>query len=218
MKCLHLCFALLLVLVPLASACSAPTYSTKVTFEPDTTRAVLPGDLLLAKNVLQKRLHAGLKGKSLVQVEQNALRVGLSNQEDLPTAITLATQAGLLTFFHSDAFMEIGLPVPANPTVIMTGADIAQAKALRDPNYDQWEVEIRLNPQSKARLASYTSSHVGAFLVIAQDNRVISSPRVNAAITGGSAVIQGIFDQTSAELLAAVLNSGALPVPLRVKK
>jgi hypothetical protein len=218
MKKLQLFLALSVLFAWLASGCQPVRYSTFVTFAPDTPQSVPPATLLQAQRVLQKRLQAGLTGKSNVQVDQNTLRVGLANPNDLSAAIGLATGSGLLNFFHSDTYMQEGQAIPASATSILTGADIARAKASREPTTGQWMIEVTMNSAGKTKLAEYTGSHVGAFLVIAQDNRVISSPKVNAAITGGSAVIQGNFDQAAADLLAIMLNSGALPVPLKVVK
>jgi hypothetical protein len=218
MKKNHHFFVLLLIFALLASGCSAPKISTFFTFAPGTTRAVSPETLTQAQKVLQKRLAAFLSGKSVVQVENAVLRVGLANENDLPTAIALATEPGQLVFFHSDTILAAGAPLPANPTVILTGADIIQAKASLDSTTNQWGIEFKLSPAGKTRLAEYTAAHVGAYLVIALDGQVISAPRINAAITGGSAVIQADFDQATAGLLAAVLTSGALPVPLKVVK
>jgi preprotein translocase subunit SecD len=213
---IRISIAFLLFYASLASGCGSPKFSTFISFAPDAARTVAPETLLQAQQVLQKILDAVLSGKSVVQVENNTLRVGLSDAKDLPTAILLATSLKPLTFFHSDMFIKSGEAMPANVTVILTGTDIAQASARQSPGLDQWEIEVMLNPQGKSKLAEYTRTHVGSFLVIAEDNRVISSPVIYEAITGGSMVINGIFDQSIAKILAALINSGALPVPLRV--
>ena len=59
---------------------------------------------------------------------------------------------------------------------------------------------------------------MGAYLVIVRDDQVISAPKVNSAITGGQAEIAGNFDKASAQMLAAQINSGAMPVPLKIAK
>ena len=48
------------------------------------------------------------------------------------------------------------------------------------------------------------------------DNEVISAPNIQTAITGGSGVITGNFTTKSANDLALLLRSGALPAPLEV--
>jgi preprotein translocase subunit SecD len=218
MKKIRTYIALLLVFSALISGCTGPKYTTYVSFVPDTAKTISPGDMLQAQQVLQKRLHDILSGRSTVTLESNALRVGLSNEKDLPLAIEMATQPGLLFFFHSDSPVAAGQPMPAGATVIFTGANIAKASASLDSHTGWWSISITLTPEGKTKLADYTQAHVGAYLVIARDNQVISAPQVNAAITGGQAIIAGNFDKTSAQVLAAQINSGAMPVPLKVVK
>ena len=48
------------------------------------------------------------------------------------------------------------------------------------------------------------------------DNEVLSAPTIQTAITGGSGVITGNYTTESANELALLLRSGALPAPLEV--
>ena len=45
---------------------------------------------------------------------------------------------------------------------------------------------------------------------------MITAPRINSAITGGSGIITGNFDAQSAADLAVLLRAGALPAPLEI--
>jgi preprotein translocase subunit SecD len=53
-------------------------------------------------------------------------------------------------------------------------------------------------------------------LAIVLDNEVISAPNINGPITGGSGIITGNFTTKSANDLALLMRSGALPAPLEV--
>ena len=66
------------------------------------------------------------------------------------------------------------------------------------------------------QFAEVTSNHVGERLAIVLDNEVISAPNIQSAITGGSGIITGNFTTKSANDLALLLRSGALPAPLEV--
>jgi len=57
---------------------------------------------------------------------------------------------------------------------------------------------------------------VGKPFAIILDNKVLSAPRINEPILGGSAQISGSFTTESANALAISLRSGALPVDLKV--
>src|SRR6185503_9074076 len=48
------------------------------------------------------------------------------------------------------------------------------------------------------------------------DGQLISAPTVQQAITDGTAIISGNFSVDDAKALATRLNSGALPVPIKL--
>ena len=61
-----------------------------------------------------------------------------------------------------------------------------------------------------------TKNNIGERLAIVLDNEVISAPTIQTAILGGSGVITGNFTTKTANDLAVLLKSGALPAPLEV--
>ncbi len=77
-------------------------------------------------------------------------------------------------------------------------------------------VSFRFNTFGGRKFAEVTSEHVGQRLAIVLDNEVISAPNIQTAITGGSGIITGNFTTKSANDLALLLRSGALPAPLEV--
>ncbi|MBR1398904.1 MAG: protein translocase subunit SecD [Alphaproteobacteria bacterium] len=77
-------------------------------------------------------------------------------------------------------------------------------------------VSFRFNTLGGRKFGEVTSAHVGERLAIVLDNEVISAPNIQSAITGGSGVITGNFTTKSANDLALLLRSGALPAPLEV--
>ena len=77
-------------------------------------------------------------------------------------------------------------------------------------------VSFRFNTIGGRKFAEVTSNHVGERLAIVLDNEVISAPNIQSAITGGSGIITGNFTTKSANDLALLLRSGALPAPLEV--
>ncbi len=77
-----------------------------------------------------------------------------------------------------------------------------------------WEIDFTLTPSGSTTFADVTTRLVGKQLAIVVDNKVISAPTVQSAITGGSGVINGNFTEARAKDLATELNAGALPVNL----
>jgi preprotein translocase subunit SecD len=77
-------------------------------------------------------------------------------------------------------------------------------------------VSFRFDSVGGKRFAKATQENVGRPFAIILDGQVISAPRINEPILGGSGIIQGNFTTESANELAILLRSGKLPVELTV--
>ena len=77
-------------------------------------------------------------------------------------------------------------------------------------------VAFELKGDASQTFADFTSANIGKFLTIVLDGKVISSPRINGAITGGSGIITGNFTIDTANALSVQLKYGALPIPLKI--
>ncbi len=86
------------------------------------------------------------------------------------------------------------------------------------PGFQQGQavVNFRFNTQGGRRFGAITSQNSGGFLAIVLDDAVISAPRINSPITGGSGYIEGNFTIESAQDLSLLLRAGALPAPLTI--
>lgn len=77
-------------------------------------------------------------------------------------------------------------------------------------------VRLDFNGEGKDLFAKITSENIGKPLAILLDGKILSAPTVNSAITDGTAIITGNFTLQEAKDLALRLNSGALPVPIKL--
>jgi preprotein translocase subunit SecD len=100
-------------------------------------------------------------------------------------------------------------------SAIMTGNDLTNVGVVQD-QLGQYQIAFELSDKGKQIFADYTSNHIGEILGIVLDNKVISTPRIESAITEGSGVIQGSFTLDTANALAIQLRYGSLPVPFAV--
>lgn len=98
---------------------------------------------------------------------------------------------------------------------VMTGADLDQVTVTTN-QMGQYVVAFTLKPQGKDIFAQYTTNNIGKFLAIVLDNKVISTPRIESAITQGQGEITGNFTRETANELAVQLRYGALPIPMKV--
>jgi preprotein translocase subunit SecD len=97
----------------------------------------------------------------------------------------------------------------------VTGRDLRTASATLD-EYNAPAVRFVLNNEGVAKFSRVTTQNVGKVLAIVLDNRVVSTPRIESAITGADARITGTFTQQEANDLSLVLRSGALPASLTI--
>jgi preprotein translocase subunit SecD len=77
-------------------------------------------------------------------------------------------------------------------------------------------VSFKFNSVGGKKFAQITSENIGKPFAIILDGKVITAPRINSAILGGSGIITGGFTVPEATQLSLLLRSGALPAPLEV--
>ena len=100
------------------------------------------------------------------------------------------------------------------PTAVR-GADVTAAFATQD-QYGRWTIALRFNERGAAAFGEVTGANVGRLLAIMLDDTVYSAPKINEAINGGSAEINGSFTYEEARRLAGVISSGNLPVSIDI--
>jgi preprotein translocase subunit SecD len=78
-------------------------------------------------------------------------------------------------------------------------------------------VNFQFNTTGAIIFGKLTANHVGQRFAVVLDDKVITAPRINGAIPGGTGYIEGRdFTVKSAHDLAALLNAGALPAKLTI--
>ena len=75
-------------------------------------------------------------------------------------------------------------------------------------------VNFTFNLKCAKIFGELTSRNLGKRFAVVLDDEIITAPRINGAITGGSGFIEGSFTQQSAKELSLLLNAGALPAKL----
>lgn len=105
-------------------------------------------------------------------------------------------------------------------SVILNGNDVANAKATQQQDTvgnKQEVVALEFNPEGREKFAQATQRAVGKGETIAiyYDDRFISVPRVQVAITDGNAIISGMASYEESERLASNIRNGALKLTLQ---
>jgi preprotein translocase subunit SecD len=99
---------------------------------------------------------------------------------------------------------------------MVTGDQLVDAVQGFDQQTGEPMVSIRFDGSGARRFARVTQENVGKPFAIILDDIVLSAPRINEPILGGSAQISGSFTVESANDLAIALRSGKLPIELKV--
>ncbi|RVV98782.1 protein translocase subunit SecD [Mesobaculum littorinae] len=108
---------------------------------------------------------------------------------------------------------EEGVYYVIEDTPVVTGEQLTDSQ----PSFDQNgrpAVTFRFNPQGARAFGDYTAQNIGSPFAIVLDDEVISAPRINDHIPGGSGIITGDFSIDESTELAILLRAGALPAEL----
>src|SRR6266550_6777015 len=99
---------------------------------------------------------------------------------------------------------------------IITGEYLTDAKPVRDPQ-EGTLVTFQLNNEGGRRFGVETAKHIGDFMAIVLDQRVMGRPPViQGAIRTRGQITMGGKDLQAAADLALVLRAGSLPAPLKI--
>ena len=99
---------------------------------------------------------------------------------------------------------------------VEVGGDLLTDAQATFDNQGRAVVSFKFNSTGGKRFGDTTKDNSGHFLAIVLDGKVISAPRINEPILGGSGQISGNFTVQTARDLALLLRAGALPAPLNV--
>ena len=104
-------------------------------------------------------------------------------------------------------------------SVVLDGTDVADAQggAIQTNNNStrEYVVSLTLTDEGKTKFADATERNVGKQIAIVYDNGILSAPRVNEAIGGGSAQITGMSSVEEAQNLASYIRIGSLSLELQ---
>ncbi|MBE6028575.1 MAG: protein translocase subunit SecD [Clostridiales bacterium] len=167
------------------------------------------------QTVIENRINANGLGEPTITIEgQDRIRVEIPEVEDPEEAIELIGKTAKLQFILADG------------TLVLEGDNVKKAEAARDDQSTGYAVNLQFDREgadlfgeatTKAFNGEVTSTVEGVgngAIAIVLDDQIISAPNVNEPILGGSCTITGDFDLEEAQLLAAQINGGALPIAL----
>ena len=99
---------------------------------------------------------------------------------------------------------------------ILTGKDLLPSAKPNLNQRNQTVINIEFNNEGTDVFRKFTRAHVGDYLAVFFDGKLLTAPSINEAIPSGKAEITGFKSLQEARQIAEFLNAGALPVPLKV--
>jgi len=162
-------------------------------------------EMSAAIEMIQGRLDRGNYTEAEVAREgSRRIRVDIPGVEDPNKAIEDIGATAQLQFISPEG------------EVILTGNEVKDARreVVNDNGITKAVVALEFNSKGKEAFAEATEKYLGQVIMIALDDTIISAPKVNAVITEGSAVIDGVGTVEEADELAARIKAGALPFKL----
>lgn len=141
----------------------------------------------------------------------NRITVDIPGQSDADAVLEKLGKPGSLSFvtdYGQDSektWIEGSQVVDAQPQVTTD----------QSTGQKQYAVSFELNSEAAQTFAEVTADNIGKIIYIIYDGEIVSSPRVNTAITGGSGEITGMSSYEEAEQLASMIRIGSLKVELQ---
>jgi protein-export SecD/SecF family membrane protein len=154
--------------------------------------------------MIQERLDANMWTEAECSKEGiNKIRVDIPGVEDADAAAESIGETAHLTF-RADPDGDI----------LVDGMNVKDATV--QTQNGEVVVELQFDSVGTKAFAEATQQCIGSPLYIMMDERTISSPNVNTAITTGNAVITGNFTTEEAKALADKIRAGSLPFNLSI--
>jgi len=100
-------------------------------------------------------------------------------------------------------------------TEILTGSDVKKATAQVNQEKGGYEIGLEFNEEGQKKFAEATGKYLGQKISIYLDDEMIQEATVQVQINDGRASITGNNTLEECKATAGLINSGALPVPVK---
>jgi len=171
-------------------------------------------DLEDTKYKIEKRVEAYTNEYSVYEDGDKKITAeipGVTNADEILEALNIE---GKLEFLDPENYTKWSQG--QDYEAALTGDDIKNATAgIDSDNGNDNVVQLAFTDEGAQKFADVTAANVGNIVYIIYDNKVVSAPTVQSAITGGSAEINKIGSYEEAEQLATTIRIGALPLTLK---
>ena len=209
----------------------------RISVTPEQFEAIRDRTLRQSITVIRRRLDGlGTTDPTIARSGNDRVMVQVPGADDPQEIIDLVGTQARLSFHLVDESVDPGptgqartppgvdiLPMANTQPVqylairsrdLLTGENLTNASVTSHPSYAGPVVGFRLNTQGALIFGDVTSNNSGRRFAIVLDGEIITAPRINEPILGGSGVIGGGYTYETASQLVILLNAGALPATL----
>lgn len=181
--------------------------------------------LASARDIIEKRVNFFGVSEPLVQNiksgNENRITVDLPGLENVSQAVALIGQTAQLRFVEegpldSKIASTASLLEKLNKDTGINGTHIKKATVVFNQENGTPQVALAFTAEGAKKFEEVTGRNIGKPVGIFLDYMPISAPTVQQKIIDGNAVISGSFTTDEAKKLAIAINSGALPLPIKL--
>ena len=201
---------------------------SNLVFEADTSKvkaADLTDALNSSRDIIEKRVNLFGVSEPTVTTSKSGnnyrITVDLPGIDNVDQAIALIGKTAQLKFYEEgpvDQKTATTSPIYDRLTkeTGLTGKHIQKANVTFDSQTGKPQVALVFTKEGSSLFADVTKRNIGKPVAIVIDNMLVSAPNVQQEIADGNAVITGTFTTDDAKKLAIAINSGALPLSIKL--
>ncbi|MBI3559208.1 protein translocase subunit SecD, partial [Candidatus Gottesmanbacteria bacterium] len=186
---------------------------TAVVLQADMTKISSPDrdqSLDSLKSIIERRVNLYGVSEPVIQTIKTGgdfrINVELAGVTDINQALSLIGKTAQLGFYEETS----------SAAAVLTGKDLLKAQATFDPNKNEPVVALTFNSEGAKKWETLTKKNLNKKIIITLDDKILLAPTVISVIADGKTIITGGFTAQTAKEMATLLNSGALPAPVKV--
>jgi hypothetical protein len=166
-----------------------------------------------AVEVLSARLRAlGIEDFSSSAGAGLVFQLSVADPSIQPAAAAALGARGIVEFLRGGGEpLQEGSPAPDAAPIFDASTQIESATLGEDQNGSQ-VVDIVLGPDGTKAMADYTTEHIGQYMILALDGRVLAQPVIQSAMLDGKIQLsfpaEGVLPPAA---IAAIMAAGPMP-------
>jgi preprotein translocase subunit SecD len=202
-------------------------------FRADTSKIAkedIEDALVSTRDVIEKRVNLFGVSEPVIQTIKSGniheLSLDLPGIKDPQEAVAQIGKTAQLDF-RGEGELDPNIPIAIATQSAMfrltsvtglSGKDVKKASVVFNQQNGEPSVQLAFSKEGGQKFAEITKKNIGKLMGIYLDEELLTAPTIQSEIIDGVALITGSFTIDSAKALAISINSGALPLPIKLVK